>query len=145
MANFNFCQIIGYPLFPHCKFLIFVIRTKNGKWRKMVNFNFCQIIGYPLFPHCKFLILVIRTKYTQNEPIIAHFEYFFTCHYSKTIWLAENLKEIKITHYEKNISHIKQKFPHFEKGLINVLTKKTFFVSLRLPLFSPRYIALKLN
>ena len=51
-------------------------------------------------------------------------------HYSKTVWLAENLKETKITHYEKIFSHIKQKFSHFKKGLGNVLTKKTFFVSL---------------
>ena len=81
-------------------------------------------------------------KNTQNEHIIAHFEYFFTCHYSKTVWLAENLNEIKITHYEKIFSHIKQKFSHFEKGLgINNI----FVVSLRLPLFSPRYITLKQN
>ena len=33
-------------------------------------------------------------KTTQNEHIIAHFEYFFTCHYSNTVWLAENLYEI---------------------------------------------------
>ena len=66
-------------------------------------------------------------KNTQNEHIIAHFEYFFTCHYSKTVWLAENLIEIKITHYEKIFSHVKQKFSHFEKGLRNVLTKKHFF------------------
>ena len=72
----------------------------------------------------------------------AHFEYFFTCHYSKTVWLAENLNEIKITHYEKIFSHIKQKFSHFEKelGINNI-----FVVSLRLPLFSPRYITLKRN
>ena len=59
-------------------------------------------------------------KNTQNEHITAHFEYFFTCHYSKTIWLVENLNEIKITHYEKIFSQIKQKFSHFahfEKGL----------------------------
>ena len=37
-------------------------------------------------------------KNTQNEQIIAHFEYLFTCHYSKTIWLVENLNEIKVTH-----------------------------------------------
>ena len=49
--------------------------------------------------------------------IIAHFECFFTCHYSKTVWLAENVNEIKITHYEKIFSHMKQKFSHFEKGL----------------------------
>ena len=81
-------------------------------------------------------------KNTQNEHIIAHFEYFFTCHYSKTVWLAENLNEIKITHYEKIFSHIKEKFSHFEKelGINNI-----FVVSLRLPLFSPRYITLKRN
>ena len=68
-------------------------------------------------------------KNTQNEHIIAHFEYFFTCHYSETIWLAENLNEVKVTHYEKIFSDIKKKFSHFEKGLGNVLTKKTFFLS----------------
>ena len=51
----------------------------------------------------------------------------FTCHYSKTVWLAENLNEIKITNYEKVFSHIKQILSHFEKGLRNMLTKKTFF------------------
>ena len=92
--------------------------------------------------HCKFLILILRKKNTQNKHIIAHFEYFFTCHYSKTVWLAENLNEIKITHYEKIFSHIKQKFSHFEKGLrINNI----FVASLRLPLFSPRHITLKRN
>ena len=68
-----------------------------------------------------------KKKQTQNEYTIAHFEHFFTCHYSKTVWLAENLNEIKITHYEKIFSHIKQKFSQFEKGLGNVLRKKTFF------------------
>ena len=68
--------------------------------------------------------------------------FYLSRHYSKTVWLTENLNEIKITHYEKIFSHIKQKFSHFEKGLkINDI----FFVSLRLPLFSPRYITLKLN
>ena len=56
-------------------------------------------------------------KNTQNEHIIAHFEYFFTCHYNKTVWLAENLSEIKITHYEKTFSHIKAIFSQFEKRL----------------------------
>ena len=51
-----------------------------------------------------------KKKNTQKEHIIAHFEYFFTCYYSKTVWLAENLNEIKITHYEKIFSHIKQYF-----------------------------------
>ena len=81
-------------------------------------------------------------KNTQNQHIIAHFEYLFTCHYSKTVWLAKNLNEIKITHHEKIFYHIKQKFSHFEKGLgINNI----FVVSLKLPLFSPRYITLKRN
>ena len=31
---------------------------------------------------------------TENEYIVAHFEYFFTCHYIKTVWLTENLNEI---------------------------------------------------
>ena len=88
-------------------------------------------------PDCHF-----EKKNTQNEHIIAHFEYFFTCHYRKTVWLAENLNEIKITHYEKIFSHIKQKCSHFEKGLgINDI----FVVSMRLPLFSRRYIKLKRN
>ena len=59
----------------------------------------------------------MRKKNTQNEHLIAHFEYFFTCHYSKTVWLTENLNKIKITHYEEIFSHIKQKCSHFEKGL----------------------------
>ena len=81
-------------------------------------------------------------KGTQNKHTITHFQYFFTCPYSKSVWLAENLNEIKITHYEKIFSHIKQKFSHFEKGLgINNI----FVVSLRLPLFSLRYITLKRN
>ena len=83
----------------------------------------------------------MRKKNIQNEHIIAHFEYFFAFHYSKTVWLVENLKEIKITHYEKIFSHIKQKIFHFEEGL----GIKTFFVLLRLPLYSPRYITVKLN
>ena len=57
-------------------------------------------------------------KNTQNEDITAHFEYFFTCHYSKTVWFPENLNEIKITHYEKIFSHIKQEFSYFEKELV---------------------------
>ena len=52
-------------------------------------------------------------KNSQNKPINAHFEYFFTCHYSKTVWLAENLDQIEITHYEKLFSYIKQRFSHF--------------------------------
>ena len=57
-------------------------------------------------------------KNTQNEHIIAHFGYFFTCHCSKTVWLAKNINEMEITHYEKIFSHIKQKFCHFEKGWV---------------------------
>ena len=84
----------------------------------------------------------MRKKNTQNKHIIAYFEFFFYLPLYRTVWLAENHKEIKVTHYEKIFSHIKQKFSHFEKGL----GKKTFFwVSLRLPLFSLRYITLKLN
>ena len=63
-------------------------------------------------PDCHF-----EKKNSQNDPIIFHFEYFFTCHYSKTVLLAENLNEIKITHDEKIFSHIKQNFSYFEKGL----------------------------
>ena len=65
-------------------------------------------------------------KYIENEHVIAHFEYFFTCHYSKTVLLSENLNEIKITHYEKIFSRIKQNFSHFEKGLGNVLKENIF-------------------
>ena len=63
------------------------------------------------------MILILRKKKSKNEHIIAHFEYFFTCHYSKAAWFDENLNEVKITHYQKISSHIKQKFSHFEKGL----------------------------
>ena len=94
----------------------------------MFNYSIAQIPDYRY-----------EKNNTQNEHIVAHFEYFFTCH--KTVWFAENLSKIKITHYGKILSHIKQKFSHFEKGL----RKQTFFFSLRLPLFSPIYMALKLN
>ena len=60
-------------------------------------------------------------KKIHNEHMMTHFEYFLTCHYSKTVWLAENLNEKKIAHYEKIFSHIKEKFCHFEKGFGNVL------------------------
>ena len=59
----------------------------------------------------------MRKKNIQNEHIIAHFEYFFAFHYSKTVRLADNLSDIKITHYDKIFSHMKQKFSYFEKGL----------------------------
>ena len=45
-------------------------------------------------------------KNTQNEHIIVYFEYFLTYHYSKIVWLAGNLNEIKIDHYEKIFSHV---------------------------------------
>ena len=86
--------------------------------------------------------LSLWEKSTQNARIIARLLYFFACHYSKTVWLAGNLNEIKITHYEKIFSHIQQKFPNFKRELG---IKHIFFVSLRLPLFSPRYITLKLT
>ena len=84
-------------------------------------------------------------KNAQNERIIAHFEYFFTCHCSKIVWLTENLKEIKITDDEKIFSHIKQKFSHFEKWLGNMLTKKTFFYLAKIAIIFPWCIALKVN
>ena len=66
------------------------------KIRQLVNnqtkFSFQPVTLQIPDSHCE-------KKNTQNEHIIAHFEYFFTCHYSKTVWLAENLNEIKITHY----------------------------------------------
>ena len=67
----------------------------------------------------------MRKKKTLNKHIIAYFEYFFTCHYSETVW--QNFSEIKITHYEKTFSLIKEKFSDFEKGLGNVLTSKYIF------------------
>ena len=61
--------------------------------------------------------LSLWEKSTQNARIIARLLYFFACHYSKTVWLAGNLNEIKITHYEKIFSHIQQKFPNFKREL----------------------------
>ena len=66
--------------------------------------TFCSFLLVSLL--CKFLILIIRKKYS-NENIIVHFEYFFTCQYIKTVWLAANLNEIKTTNYDKIFSHIK--------------------------------------
>ena len=74
-------------------------------------------------------------KNIQNEHIIAHFEYFFTCLYSKTVCLAR--REAQRDKNYSLFSHIRQKFFHFEKGL--GIKDFFFFVSLRLPLFSPRY------
>ena len=61
--------------------------------------------------------LSLWEKSTQNAHIIARFWHFFACHYSKTVWLAGNLSEIKITHYEKIFSHIEQKFSNFKREL----------------------------
>ena len=77
--------------------------------------------------HTEYSWFSLWEKNTQNEQIIAYFEYFFTCQCTKTVWLADNLNEIKITYDVKIFSHIKQKFCHFEKRLSNMLTKKTFF------------------
>ena len=84
-------------------------------------------------------------KNAQNERIIAHFEYFFTCHCSKIVWLTENFNEIKITHDDKIFSHIKQNFSHFEKWLGNMLTKKTFFYLAKIAIIFPWCITLKVN
>ena len=92
--------------------------------------------------HCKLLILIKRKKNTQNEHIIAHFEYFFACHYSKTVWLAENLNEIKLLIMRKSFLISSKNFFSFWERVGN---KWHFFVSLRLPLFSPRCITLKRN
>ena len=56
-------------------------------------------------------------KDTQNEHKIAHFEYVFTCHLSKTVWFTENFNEIKFTYYEKIFSHIRKKCSRLKKGL----------------------------
>ena len=84
---------------------------------------FDQVLNALQFPDSPYE----KKKNTQNEHVISYFEYFFTCHYSKTIWFAEKLSEIKITRYEKIFSHIKQKNYHFEKGLGNVLKANIFF------------------
>ena len=70
-----------------------------------------------LLPALQILDSHFKKINTQNEYITPHFEYFVTCHYSKTVWLAEDLNEIKITHNEKIFFHTKQNFFHFEKGL----------------------------
>ena len=67
-----------------------------------------------------------ETKNTQNDHIIAHFDYFFTCHNSKTIFLTEILKEIKVTLSEKSLTLIKQKLSHFEEGLVSAERKNSF-------------------
>ena len=81
------------------------------------NILFANLLAYGVDDTLQIPDSHYQKKNTQNEHIIAHFEYFFACHYSKTIWLAVNLNEIKIINYEKIFSHIKQKYSHFEKGL----------------------------
>ena len=66
--------------------------------------------------HCKFLILIMRKNILKMSTNCS-FWVFFTCQYSETVWLAENLNEIRITHYEKIFTHIKQNFSQYEKGL----------------------------
>ena len=114
---------------------------------KCVSRNFIELISIVnfMFLHCKFLILIMRKKNTQNDHIIAHFEYFFTCHYSKTIWLAENLNKIKLLIMRKSFLISSRNVLILRKGWETWCKENIFFVSLRLPLFSPRYVALKLN
>ena len=105
-------------------------KTQPGLFMFSIVSNYSKNIRINLWT-LKILDSHYEKKITQSEHIFAHFKYFFTCRYSKTVWPAENLNEIKTTHCEKTFCHIKQKFSHF--------------VSLRLPLFSPRYITSKLN
>ena len=70
--------------------------------------------------------LLWERKYSKWAHNCSHWVFFFTCHYSKTVWLAENLNEIKITYYEKNLSHIKQKIFSFWERVGN---KQHFFLS----------------
>ena len=63
-------------------------------WKKATNF--LAFISITLqIPNSHY-----EKKNTQNEQRIAHFEYFFTCHCSKTVWLADNISEIKIFSYQ---------------------------------------------
>ena len=52
---------------------------KNGSGRNLNKLK--RLFKKCLKAHCKFLILILRKKIKQNELIIAHFAYFFTCHY----------------------------------------------------------------
>ena len=88
-----------------------MFKVKNKNIRKTSTSFWCFYTLQILDSH-------YEKKNTQNELVIARFKYFFTCHYSKTVLLAENLNnEIKITHYQKIFSHIKKIFSHFEKEL----------------------------
>ena len=69
--------------------------------------------------HSNFLTLIL-IKNNQNEHTIAHFEYFFTCHYSRTVWLAENLNEIKnYSLWENLFSYQAKIFSFWERLGIN--------------------------
>ena len=85
----------------------------NGKVKQVIFLlkQICEENGYFFIDKNNNALQISNSRYekkknTQNEHIGSHFENFFTCHYSKTVWLAENLNEIKITHYEKLFSHI---------------------------------------
>ena len=95
--------------------------------------------------HTEYSWFSLWEKNTQNEQIIAYFEYFFTCQCTKTVWLADNLNEIKITYDVKSFLISSKNFVILRKGYQTCWQRKHSFVSLRLPLFSPRDIALKLN
>ena len=86
-------------------------------------------------------------KKTQNEHIIAYFEYFFTCHYSKaacfTCWKSQRDRNYSL--WENLFLYEAKIFSFWESIGEHADKENIFFSSLRLPLFSPRYIALKLN
>ena len=77
----------------------------------------------------------------QNGHIAAHFEYFFTCHNSKTVRLFSSQRDKNSSLWENLFPYQAKIFSFCER----VENKKHFFVSLKLPLFSPKYIALKRN
>ena len=101
--------------------------------------NFSLVARYSLKFTCWSLLVAKFARYSLWKLLVSKNHSLLHC---KFLILILRKKQDKITHYEKIFSYIKQKFSHFEKGLgINDI----FFVSLRLPLFSPRCITLKRN
>ena len=83
-------------------------------------------VNNSLYLHCKFLILLWEKKYL-NEHIIAHYVYFFTFHYSKTVWLAENLTEKKNYSLWENLYSYQAKIFSFWERVGKRAERRHFF------------------
>ena len=103
--KFTCCSLlVGKSLVTRCKIRSLLV-TELARCKKLLvtRCKICSLLVAEVACFKKPLVTPLQIpdshfekKNTQNEHIIAHFEYFFACHYSKILWLAENLNEIKL-------------------------------------------------